>query len=296
MQTHPAAASATSVASAEALGGVLIQGEHLSFHHRATMALLPGAEVVPVNGFPELAARLEATPGLRGLMAIENSVAGALLTNYLLIEEHALKIYGEVYLRVSHNVLGVAGARLDDLRRVESHPMALRQCRGLFRERADLTPVEAYDTAGSARRVAAAADRELAALAPIWCAEALGLEVLAKAVEDNPHNWTRFVLVRHGHTESAGPANAKKCSVAFSVTHESGSLARALQLLADCGASLTKLQSLPEIGKPWKYRFFADYLLPAGKTDTQVLALLSTRVRDLTHLGTYSEGQHVDPS
>ena len=279
-------------------GGVLIQGERLSFHHRAAAELLPAAEAVPVASFPELAARLEADPSQLGLMAIENSVAGALLTNYLLIEEHGLRIHGEVYLRVSHHLLAVPGATLAGLRRVESHPMALRQCRRLFRERGHLSPVEAYDTAGSALRVAGLGDPSLGALAPIWCADELGLRVLARAVEDNPHNWTRFVLVRHGSSPAPAPVPgaATKSSVAFSVAHESGTLARALTHLAEIGTSLTKLQSLPAIGSPWEYRFFADYLLPAGQTSEAVLGLLAERTLRLTHLGTYPEGQHVDPS
>ena len=252
--------------------------------------------MVPVSSFAELTARLEASPGQLGLMAIENSVAGALLTNYLLLEEHGLTIRAEVYLRVSHSLMSLPGARIEDLRRVESHPMALRQCRRLFRERPHLSPVEAYDTAGSAIRVAEVRDPRLAALAPIWCAEALGLEVLAKAVEDNPHNWTRFVLVSHGVDSAAPSSDTFKSSVSFSVAHESGSLAKALQLLADAGASLTKLQSLPAIGKPWEYRFFADYLLPQGRAPEEIADLLTTRTHDLTRLGTYPEGQHVDPS
>ena len=279
-------------------GSVLIQGERLSFHHRAAAELLPGAEAVPVTSFPELAARLESDPRQLGLMAIENSVAGALLTNHLLIEEHGLQVHGEVYLRISHNLLAVPGATFAGLRRVESHPMALRQCRRLFREHAHLSPVEAYDTAGSAIRVAGLGDPTVGALAPIWCAEELGLRVLAKAAEDNPHNWTRFVLVRHGSTTAATPVTgaATKSSVAFSVAHESGTLARALTHLAEIGTSLTKLQSLPAVGAPWEYRFFADYLLPEGRSSEEVLGLLAERTLRLTHLGTYPEGRHADPS
>ncbi len=277
--------------------GVLIQGERLSFHHRAAEALLPAVDSVPVGSFPALAARLEAQPRQVGLMAIENSVAGALLTNYLLLEQHGLQIVGEVYLRVSHSLLALPHASLADIERVESHPMALAQCRAFFAAHAHLAPVEAYDTAGSALRVAKVREMALAALAPAWCAEPMGLQVLAKAVEDNPHNWTRFVLVRHARPLLASCAHEPtKVSISFSVAHESGSLARALRLLADSGCSLTKIQSLPAIGEPWKYRFFADYLAPFGKTSTAVNDGLRTVTEDLHHLGDYAEGQHVDPA
>ena len=237
--------------------GILIQGERLSFHHRAAEALLPGVATVPVGSFPALTARLEAQPAQVGLMAIENSVAGALLTNYLLLEQHGLQIVGEVYLRVSHSLLALPGTSLADIERVESHPMALAQCRAFFAAHSQLAPVEAYDTAGSALKVAKERVPSLAALAPLWCAEPMGLQVLAKAVEDNPHNWTRFVLVRHARPlTELGAGGVTKVSVSFSVAHESGSLARALRLVADAGCSLTKIQSLPAIGEPWKYRFF----------------------------------------
>ncbi len=277
--------------------GCLIQGERLSFHHRAAEALLPGVDTVPVGSFPALAARLEAQPRQVGLMAIENSVAGALLTNYLLLEQHELQIVAEVYLRVSHSLLALRGACLDDVTRVESHPMALAQCRAFFAAHSRLAPVEAYDTAGSALRVAEVQDRTLAALAPAWCAEPMGLQVLAKAVEDNPHNWTRFVLVRHARPLASAPVDeVTKVSVSFSVAHESGSLSKALRVVADAGCSLTKIQSLPAIGEPWKYRFFADYLAPCGKTSAAVNALLAPVTEDLHHLGDYAEGQHVDPA
>ncbi len=125
----------------------------------------------------------------------------------------------------------------------------------------------------------------------------MGLRVLAKAVEDNPHNWTRFVLVRHARPlMAASPEEMTKVSISFSVAHESGSLSRALRVVADAGCSLTKIQSLPAIGEPWKYRFFADYLAPFGKTSTGVNALLRPVTEDLHHLGDYAEGQHVDPT
>ncbi len=139
--------------------GCLIQGERLSFHHRAAEALLPDVESVPVGSFPALTARLEAQPAQIGLMAIENSVAGALLTNYLLLEQHQLQIVGEVYLRVSHSLLALPNAKVSDLKRVESHPMALAQCRAFFAANSHLSPIEAYDTAGSALRVAEVQDR-----------------------------------------------------------------------------------------------------------------------------------------
>ena len=277
--------------------GVLIQGERLSFHDRAARALLPGVDVVPVISFPALAARLEAQPRQLGLMAIENSVAGALLTNYLLIAQHGLRILGEAYLRISHSLLAVPGSTIGDIRTVESHPMALAQCRAFFALNDHLRPVEAYDTAGSATRVAQLGDRATAALAPTWCAAPLGLEVLAKAVEDSPHNWTRFVLVRHANAlPAAGLGRGHKTSIAFSVAHESGSLAKALQVLADAGSSLTKIQSLPIIDEPWRYRFFADFLTPFGKTSAAILALLAPHTQDLQHLGDYPEGLQTDPS
>ncbi len=280
--------------------GVLIQGERGSFHHRATELLLPGVDVVPMASFPALASRLEAGSRQLGLMAIENSVAGALLTNYLLIEQHDLRIVAEIYLRISHSLMAPPTASIADLRTVESHPMALAQCRGFFAANTHLRPVEAYDTAGGAEIIARAADPHRAALAPIWCAAPLGLQVLAEAVEDSPHNWTRFVLVRHRHALSTSEfdveASAAKSSVAFSLAHDPGSLALALTALAEKDCSLTKIQSLPIVGEPWAYRIFADYLRPEGLASSAVLHTLGQLTRNLTHLGDYAEGQHHQPT
>ena len=271
--------------------GVLIQGEEHSFHHRAAHTLLEGAAVVPVASFPELTLKLAASPQQLGLMAIENSVAGALLTNYLLLEEQHLTILAETYLRISHSVLGPQGSSIKKLKTIESHPMALAQCRGFFRQHAAIRPVEAFDTAGSARAVSEASQTHRAAIAPAWCAPAYGLEVLAKAVEDSPHNWTRFVLVAHADS----PLGGTKTSIAFSVMHRAGSLADVLGVLADEGVSLTKIQSLPIVGEPWKYRFFVDFVHAYCDAPTSVLRKLAGQTKDLIHLGTYDEGQHHEP-
>ena len=275
--------------------GVVIQGEPHSFHHRAAGLLLPGVDVEPARSFPRLAQALTDAPGRLGLMAIENSVAGALLTNYLLLEEHDLHVHAEVYLRVSHAVLAPTGTQLGDVRTVESHPMALRQCRGFLREHRGLRPVEVYDTAGAAAEVARAAARDRAAIAPLWCAEAFGLSVLAEAVEDNPHNWTRFVLVSAAPPGQHRGHGGRKTSVAFSLDHAAGSLAEVLTLLAARDCSLTKIQSLPVVGRPWEYRFFCDFLHAPTADRPPALGALGAATRDLTYLGTYAVGQHHQP-
>jgi len=271
--------------------GVLIQGEEHSFHHHAARALLKETPVVPVASFPELTLKLAESPQQLGLMAIENSVAGALLTNYLLLEEQHLTILGETYLRISHSVMAQPGTTIDDLKTIESHPMALAQCRGFFRAHRSIRPVETFDTAGSARMVMEAKDPTRGAIAPAWCAAPYGLEVLAKAVEDNPHNWTRFVLVAHADS----PVGGTKTSIAFSVMHRAGSLADVLGVLANEGVSLTKIQSLPLVGKPWKYRFFVDFVHAYCDEPTALLRTLAGHTKDLIHLGTYDEGQHNEP-
>ncbi|MFK8057026.1 MAG: prephenate dehydratase [Saprospiraceae bacterium] len=271
--------------------GVLIQGEQHSFHHHAVRALLNDADVVPMASFPELTLKLAESPERLGLMAIENSVAGALLTNYMLLEEQHLTILGETYLRISHCVMAMPNTTLADLKTIESHPMALAQCRGFFRSNPTIRPIETFDTAGSARIVSEAKDASRAAIAPVWCAEAYGLDVLAKAVEDNPHNWTRFVLVAHADS----PLGGTKTSIAFSVKHRSGSLAEVLGVLAKEGVSLTKIQSLPLVGKPWEYRFFVDFVHPYCDAPTALLHALDVHTNDLIHLGTYDEGQHNEP-
>ena len=271
--------------------GVLIQGEEHSFHHHASRTLLGDIPVVPVSSFPELTLKLTESPQQLGLMAIENSIAGALLTNYLLLEEQHLTILGETYLRISHTVMAPPGTSLADLKTLESHPMALAQCRGFFREHRNIKPIETFDTAGSARLVSKASDPSRGAIAPVWCAKPYGLTVLAKAVEDNPHNWTRFVLVAHADS----PVGGTKTSIAFSVMHRAGSLSDVLGVLAKEGVSLTKIQSLPLVGEPWKYRFFVDFVHAYCDAPTALLRTLAGHTKDLIHLGTYDEGKHNEP-
>ena len=270
---------------------VAIQGEVHSFHHRAAGLLLPGSEVACFDNFPRLASHVGSEGGGLGLMAVENSVAGAILTNYLLLEEHDLTILGETYLRISFDLMTTPHATIDGLQQVRSHPMALAQCRRWFREHAAVNPVETFDTAGAAREVSEAGDESIAALAPRWCAEAYGLQVLAKAVEDNPNNWTRFVLVTH----AGSPERGDKTSVAFSLPHATGSLAKVLDRIARAGASLTKIQSLPLVGSPWQYRFFCDFVHEECAAPTDLLNFIDAHTTDLIHLGTYAAGQHHEP-
>ena len=298
-------AAPASVAAAS--GPILIQGERYSFHDRARELLLPDCASEPVRSFDALTARVARGDGARGLMAIENSIAGALLPNYLLLERHDLRIVAEVYLRISHALLARPGTTAADVRTVLSHPMALRQCTRVFAQHPHWRRLEGHDTAGAAAALTLPDSAHDAAIAPRWCAEAFGLEVLAAGIEDNPHNWTRFVLVERA--AEALMHSGTKTSIAFSLRHEAGSLLRALEVLAPHpGApgdtpspaqpsrySMTKIQSLPQVGKPWHYRFFVDFEHDREAQPSDLLTRLAAEVTDLRHLGTYAHGQHHTP-
>ena len=271
---------------------VLIQGELHSFHDRARTLMLPGASSEPVHTFAELAERVSLSDNRYGLMALENSIAGALLPNYLLLERFGLQICGEVYLRISHALLTLPGTSIDEVHTVLSHPMALRQCTKLFEQHPSWRRVEGYDTAGAAQSLAQQAGKHNAAIAPAWCADAYGLRIARAAVEDNPHNWTRFVLVSAHLTTATG---ANKTSLALSLSHSKGALLAVLRVFAEAELTLTKIQSLPLIGKPWEYRFFIDFEHPQELQLSELLDELHGVTVDLLQLGTYVSGKHLEP-
>ncbi len=190
-----------------------------------------------------------------GLLPVENSTAGSVNEAYDLLLEHDLKISGEVFLRVRHSLLANPGTSLKDVRLVHSHPQALAQCER-FLARNGMEPVPSYDTAGSAKNLAAAPEPGVAAIASSLAGRLYGLEVLASEIEDLPFNYTRFFVLGH---EDPPKAEHNKTSVVFATRHTPGALHACLGELARRGLNLTKLESRPRHNKPWHYIFYLDF-------------------------------------
>jgi prephenate dehydratase len=268
---------------------VAIQGERGSFSHQAAVAVLGGELTLrPQPTFEALFAAVSGGEAERGLVPIENSLAGSIHENYDRLRAGALHIVGETQLRVRHCLLARPGATLGSIRRVASHPVALAQCRDFFAARPQLEAVAAYDTAGSVRdllRPDGVATQ--AAIASALAAEIYGAQVLMEGIEDDPQNYTRFLMLAREPQPIEGPS---KTSLVFSTANVPGALHRALGAFATRGVDLSKIESRPLRGRPWEYSFYLDAVGDPRGALGEALAELETMASELRVLGTYPNG------
>jgi len=279
--------------SSPAASTVAFQGERGAFSELAAAALWPEAEPVPLRGNADVVRAVAGGVVDAGVLAIENTLAGTVTdTDDALLRVGGTLIVSETIVPIHHCVLGVRGATLRDVRFVESHPVALEQCRGFFEQHGQLAPRAAYDTAGAARDVAAALDPSRAALAGRHAAARYGLTVLARNVEDRRDNQTRFI----GITREAArpvPGAMHKTSLAITVDDEPGALLQLLQPLVAAGLSLTRLSARPT-GEPWEYVFVLDVAHDhADERLSRALERIAGRCRRCTVLGTFPSASRL---
>lgn len=236
----------------------------------------PSTVTVPCESFEKVFAAVSSGDCDLGYIPIENSLAGSIHQNYDLLMRNDLSVVGEHYLRVSHCLIGLPNASLAGLRRVISHPQALAQCDGYLHTLPGVKIEPVYDTAGSVKMVRDAGDPATAAIASKRAAVLYQMRILAEQIEDNPANFTRFLIISRQAIQP--PADAKT-SIVFSLKNEAGSLFRALSALALRDIDLTKIESRPLVGKPFEYLFYIDLL---GSTDNPVVQ------RALAHLSEYA--------
>jgi prephenate dehydratase len=267
---------------------VAIQGELGSNSHMAALKVFagnPAPQVVPCSVSAEVFERLEVGSVDLAVLPIENSLHGSVFEHYDLLLESGARVVGEAQLRIRHNVIGMPGVRLEDLRRVMSHPVALSQCRRWLREHPRIEAVACYDTAGSVKQAMEQGLTDAAGIAPELAARQYGAEVIVPGIEDHRENYTRFyVLTAGGATESDG---IDKASLAFSLEHRPGSLIAALETFRDTGLNLTKIESRPVPGKPWEYVFFVDLRFEASVQLDDALDGLRSRCEWVKELGRY---------
>lgn len=243
---------------------ISIQGIKGSYHHEvATQLFGKDIELLECLSFAEIPPQLIAKQSAIGIMAIENSIAGAILPNYNLIDEYDLFITREYYLPIRHQLMALPGQQLTDIKEVWSHPMALEQCRKFFRQYPHIKLIEEKDTAAMAKLIHEKQLKQVAAIASKEAAKIYKLEIIAKNIQTHPHNYTRFVLLQTKGNEDSCPFT--KASVKFTLSHETGSLAKVLGLFSENRINLTKIQSVPIIEKPWEYAFYADLIFENKK-------------------------------
>jgi prephenate dehydratase len=264
---------------------VAIQGEAGSFSHAAALALHgPDVRLVPCHSFEDLFRAVTAADADRGIVPIENSLAGSVHENYDLLRSSALHVVAETEIRIRHCLIARPGTAPAAVRRVASHPVALAQCRRYFAERPAVAPVPAYDTAGSVRDLLAGRLEADAAIGSALAARLYGGEILLEGIEDHPENYTRFLVV----AREPGPAGgASKTSLVFLLPNVPGSLHRTMGVFAARGLDLTKIESRPLLGRPWEYVFYLDVLGDPRGGVAEALVELASLARELRVLGAY---------
>jgi len=269
---------------------VSIQGYEGSFHQMAAIKFFgPAVEVIPCDTFQQVIKIASSADSSGGIMAIENSIAGSILANYNLLQRSSLTITGEIYLQIDQNLMVNKGVRLEDIREVHSHPMALQQCFE-FLDKHAWKLVETEDTALSAKHVHQHKSKHIAAIASTLAAELFDLKIINPNIHTMKNNYTRFlILQRDGHSKIV--VDADKASVNFHTDHSKGSLAKVLTKIADSGINLSKLQSFPIPGSDFKYSFHADLEFDSMRQFETVIENIKPITKYLKIYGVYKNGK-----
>lgn len=267
---------------------VAIQGIKASFHEEAAINFFgeENIEVLPCNTFSQTCRALKSEQVDKAILAIENSIAGTILTNYTLLRELQLHIVGEVYIPIHLHLLGLHSTKFSDAEVVQSHPMAIRQCQEFFENHPQIQLIEKADTAACAKEIADNKLPKTLAIANERAAEVYGLKILEKRLEKHKKNYTRFWVLSKNLEENK---SNNKATVTFRVKHEVGSLAKTLSLLADKGINLSKIQSLPIIEEPDNYQFYLDLEYSSQKNFDSALLSLIKMTSQFSLLGVYKK-------
>lgn len=268
---------------------VAIQGIATSFHEIAALNYFDQpVDTVECLTFHELCESLNNGTSDYAVMAIENSIAGSILQNYFLLQAYHFTIVGELYLPIHMHLLALPGVKLSDIRCIESHPMAIRQCYEFIHTLNGVEIRESDDTALSAKRVKELKLKDTAAIANEFAAKKYGLEILEKRIETHKKNFTRFlVLAKRNHDQ----IESNKASLSFEVANEVGSLADALMTFKTFNINLTKIQSIPIIGKPSEYSIHIDVEWRKRKNYEDAMRQLMRQVKNLNVLGEYRKAK-----
>lgn len=274
---------------------VAIQGIAGSYHDIAARSFYEGGEIeiVGCNTFRDVITTIKKDPAVLGLMAIENTIAGSLLQNHELIRESGLRVIGEYKLRISHSLVALPGTTIHDVTEVNSHPIALMQCTDFLDTLPHVKMVEKEDTAMSARWIAENQLKGHAAICGKLAAQIYHMEILAEGIETNKRNFTRFLALADRWTaeDMLEKANINKSSLVFALPHTSGSLSKVLSILSFYDMNLSKIQSLPIIGRECEYLFYIDLTFTDYTRYRQALDAITPLTKDLKILGEYAEGK-----
>lgn len=275
---------------------VAIQGGVGAYHEIAAREYFKGEEleIVPCSTFKDIFIEAEKDPDLIGIMAIENTIAGSLLQNHDLLKLNKLQIAGEQKQRISHSLAVLPGVKIDEVQEVMSHPMALMQCEEFLDTLTGIKIVEHDDTALAARDIKEKNMSPTAAICSSLAAKIYGLDILAEGIETNKRNFTRFLILAKGDMlrEVQKENNINKSSLVFILPHNEGSLSKVLSVLSFYGINLTRIQSLPIVGREWEYQFYIDLTFSDYNRYKQSIDAIMPLISNLKVLGEYREEKH----
>ena len=276
---------------------VAIQGTLGSYHDIAAHKYFEGEdiELICCANFEDVFAAVKKDNQTIGMLAIENTIAGSLLHNNELLRQSGIQIVGEYKLRISHSFVCLPEETWEDITEVNSHPIALMQCREFLGQHPKIKVVEAEDTALSAEIIKKENLKGHAAICSKAAAERYGMKVLQEGIETNKHNFTRFLVVAdpwqvdelNRHRQKA----INKASMVFTLPHTEGSLSQVLSILSFYNINLTKIQSLPIIGREWEYQFYVDVVFDNVLRYKQSIVAIIPLTKELKILGEYEDGK-----
>lgn len=275
---------------------IIIQGYPGCFHEEAAQKYFQSEDIstVPSDSFDMLAELLENNETDHiAIMAIENSIAGSILQNYRILREREFRVVGEVFLRIKHNLMALPGTKIEDLKQVSSHPMAINQCLAFFSNYPHIKLVKSEDTALSAKHVSERQKSTRGAIASKVAAKIYGLQMLAESIETSKINYTRFFLL-HGKNQNIPSGKFNKASIYLRVLDQPGCLLKVLNKISEHNVNVSKLQSYPVLGKVSEYYFYLDLEFSDIGQYEAIMEYLPSVTLELKELGTYKKASVYD--
>jgi prephenate dehydratase len=274
---------------------IAIQGTLGSYHDIAAhkYAGEEQIELICCSSFEDIFETIRNDTEVIGMLAIENTIAGSLLQNNELLRQSNTQVIGEYKLRISHCFVCLPDEDWNDITEVNSHPIALMQCRDFLNKHPDIKVVEGEDTALSAEMIKKENLKGHAAICSKAAATRYGMKILQEGIETNKHNFTRFLVVADAWQahEQRKEQHVNKANIVFSLPHTEGSLSQVLSILSFYHINLTKIQSLPIIGREWEYLFYVDVVFNDYLRYKQAITAITPLIKELKTLGEYAEGK-----
>ena len=271
---------------------VAIQGIRASFHEEAAFLHFgEDIQTIECNSFKQTFEVLQAKEADYVVMAIENSIAGSILPNYSLMMSYNFPVVGEVYLPIQLHLMALPGVKFEDIKYVTSHPIAIRQCVDFFDEYPHLKVVESSDTAACAKRIRDENLTDTVAIANTLAAKLYQLDILERRIESNKKNYTRFLILTDH--ERAEKIKANKASLCFQVSNQVGALAKVLNIFAEADLNMSKIQSMPVLGKRNEYNFYVDVEWNEREQYDKAITQVLKYTQNFNILGEYEKNDTV---